>query len=298
MRLSAAYISDVWAYDAFPWAKSHRLITPGVSAALACCGVSGCCVCPGLRRRDEDRYGGRHYRVPSRPMWNYPVEPLGERGRLDLMTEPGGRTGLCPPRAAPGRRINTASQWPDDAQVPKSTRRCSTKKASLPHPVSGLEVSALQFKPDRIVLDFNGGPFARHRFLSHIETERHAQMAPQGPPATGCRIIADLRGRRPGRNGGRGKGAARSSCGLQSEVERQKPMPTRCLPRSKDADRRARDPCGHGPADGPGFAGRAAAASIASMARGDDGGPMYQKSGSTGNRPRPRSSCAFIMASR
>jgi hypothetical protein len=50
-----------------------------------------------------------------------------------------------------------------------------------------VEVTALAFRADRIVIDFNGGPYAKHRFLSHISIN-DMQLAPEGPIATGCRV--------------------------------------------------------------------------------------------------------------
>jgi hypothetical protein len=48
-------------------------------------------------------------------------------------------------------------------------------------------VTALTIKPDRIVVDLNGGPFAKHRFLSHISLNDAPMTQPQ-QQATGSRV--------------------------------------------------------------------------------------------------------------
>jgi hypothetical protein len=54
-------------------------------------------------------------------------------------------------------------------------------------------ITSLKVERDRIVLDVNGGPYAKHRFLSHISLN-DMQLAPQGPLATGARITLVFEG--------------------------------------------------------------------------------------------------------
>ncbi|QMV17475.1 DUF2845 domain-containing protein [Granulicella sp. 5B5] len=54
-------------------------------------------------------------------------------------------------------------------------------------------ISALHFKPDSIVIDFNGGPYAKHRFLSHVYLN-DTPLAIEGPIATGCRVTLVFEG--------------------------------------------------------------------------------------------------------
>ena len=63
-------------------------------------------------------------------------------------------------------------------------------------PGDRVEISKLEFRPDRIVIDFNGGPYAKHRFLSHLSLNG-MQMAQQGPIATGCRVTLVFEGGTP-----------------------------------------------------------------------------------------------------
>jgi hypothetical protein len=54
-------------------------------------------------------------------------------------------------------------------------------------------VTALTFKNNCIIIDFNGGPFAKHRFLSHIQINDNPISAPQ-PQATGARVTLVFEG--------------------------------------------------------------------------------------------------------
>lgn len=48
-------------------------------------------------------------------------------------------------------------------------------------------VTAVEAKGNRLVVDFNGGPFAKHRFLSHVQINNGGMVAPQ-EQATGARV--------------------------------------------------------------------------------------------------------------
>ena len=48
-------------------------------------------------------------------------------------------------------------------------------------------VTAVEAKGNRLVIDFNGGPFAKHRFLSHVQINNGGMVAPQ-EQATGARV--------------------------------------------------------------------------------------------------------------
>jgi len=70
------------------------------------------------------------------------------------------------------------------------------EKGESAAPGDRVAVTALQFKGDRLVIDFNGGPYARHRFLSHLSFNG-MQMAQEGPIATGFRITLIFEGGLP-----------------------------------------------------------------------------------------------------
>lgn len=115
-----------------------------------------------------------------------PSGPLDERGRLDLIRNLEAEQGFAHRELPLGAGLTLLA---NGQMTPRAEeyKELLYKKGQSAAPGERLQVSALQFKPDRIVIDFNGGPYAKHRFLSHIELNG-MQLAPQGPPATGCRI--------------------------------------------------------------------------------------------------------------
>lgn len=121
-----------------------------------------------------------------------PTGPLDERGRLDLIRNLEAEQGFAHrelPLGAGLTLLANGQMTPREEEY----RALLYKKGQSAAPGERVQVSALQFKPDRIVLDFNGGPYAKHRFLSHVELNG-MQLAPQGPTATGCRITLIFEG--------------------------------------------------------------------------------------------------------
>ena len=74
-----------------------------------------------------------------------------------------------------------------------SIASCCTRMACPAAPGDRVAISGVTFKADAIVLDLNGGPFAKHRFLSHIQLN-DMQVAQQGPTATGSRVTLIFEG--------------------------------------------------------------------------------------------------------
>jgi hypothetical protein len=58
-------------------------------------------------------------------------------------------------------------------------------------------ITSLEIKPDRIVLDLNGGPYAKHRFLSHVQINDAPVTQTNGQAATGSRITLIFEGHVP-----------------------------------------------------------------------------------------------------
>lgn len=67
------------------------------------------------------------------------------------------------------------------------------KKGVSANPGDRVAITAVEFKGDRIILDFNGGPYAKHRFLSHIELNDNP-VAPAGAQASGSRVTLVFEG--------------------------------------------------------------------------------------------------------
>ena len=121
-----------------------------------------------------------------------PDSPLDERGRLDLVRNLEAEQGFAHRELPLGAGITllaNGKMTPRD----EAYKRMLYEKGLSASPGDRMEVSKLDFKPDRIIVDFNGGPYAKHRFLSHISLNG-MQMAQQGPMATGCRVTLVFEG--------------------------------------------------------------------------------------------------------
>jgi hypothetical protein len=55
-------------------------------------------------------------------------------------------------------------------------------------------VTSLEIKNDRIILDFNGGPYLKHRFLRHVQFNDAPVAADTGETATGSRVTLIFEG--------------------------------------------------------------------------------------------------------
>jgi hypothetical protein len=126
---------------------------------------------------------------------NLPTQPLDERGHTalirDLIAEQGFAHRELP--LGPGLTlIANGNMTPRDDQF----KRTLYEKGQSAGAGDRLEISALKFEADRIIIDFNGGPYAKHRFLSHISVN-NMQLAQQAPPAVGCRISLIFEGGMP-----------------------------------------------------------------------------------------------------
>jgi len=67
-------------------------------------------------------------------------------------------------------------------------RRMIYQKGQSVGPGDRVLITAMQIKGDRIILDLNGGPYLKHRFLRHIQLNDNPVVADTGEVATGSRV--------------------------------------------------------------------------------------------------------------
>lgn len=124
-----------------------------------------------------------------------PGGTLDEQGRLGLIRDLEAEQGFAHRQMPFGPGVEllaNGNMTPrDDAY-----RKMLYEKGQAAGPGDRLEVTALKFESDRIVIDFNGGPYAKHRFLSHISINDNP-LAHLGPAAVGCRVILRFEGAVP-----------------------------------------------------------------------------------------------------
>ena len=115
-----------------------------------------------------------------------PKEPLDEKGRQELIRNLESEQGFAHrelPLGAGLQLVANGTMSPRDEEYKKILYEKGQSAAAGDR----VQVTSLQFRADRIVIDLNGGPYAKHRFLSHISLN-DMPLAQQGPAATGCRI--------------------------------------------------------------------------------------------------------------
>ena len=121
-----------------------------------------------------------------------PDGPLDQRGRLDLIRNLEAEQGFAHRELPLGAGLTLVANG-NMSPSAEEYKKMLYEKGQSAAPGDRVEISALQFKPDRIVIDFNGGPYAKHRFLSHISINDNP-IALEGPMATGCRITLVFEG--------------------------------------------------------------------------------------------------------
>ena len=77
---------------------------------------------------------------------------------------------------------------------PDAYKKMIYEKGSAAAPGDRVAVTALEVKPDRLVIDFNGGPYLKHRFLRHISINGAAPASSDGQTATGSRVTLIFEG--------------------------------------------------------------------------------------------------------
>ena len=120
---------------------------------------------------------------------------LTERGHLDLIRNLTSEQGFAHrelPAAAGLVLVANGNMSPSG----EAYKQMLYEKGQAAAPGDRVEISSLKFEGDRIVIDFNGGPYSKHRFLSHVSIA-DMPLAYEGPIATGFRITLIFEGGLP-----------------------------------------------------------------------------------------------------
>jgi hypothetical protein len=121
-----------------------------------------------------------------------PSGTLNERERRELLRDLVSEQGFAHrqlPLSPDMTLVANGNLWPRDDEY----RALLYKKGIAAQPGERVAITAVRFKPDAIEMDINGGPFAKHRFLSHIEIG-DGPIAQRGPEATGSRVTLVFEG--------------------------------------------------------------------------------------------------------
>jgi hypothetical protein len=122
-----------------------------------------------------------------------PEAKLTERGRRELIRNLEAEQGFAH-RALP---ISSGITLQANGQLtpgPADYRKMIYQKGQSAAAGDRVVVTSLDIKGDRIVIDFNGGPYAKHRFLRHIQLNDAPVTPDTGDVATGSRITLVFEG--------------------------------------------------------------------------------------------------------
>ena len=128
-----------------------------------------------------------------------PDKPMTERGRRELIRDLEAEQGFAH-RVLPLGATLTLEANGNLTPRAEQYKEVVYKKGQSAAPGDRVMVTALEIKPDRIIVDLNGGPYVRHRFLRHVQigvggaVSAPADLSEQ---ATGCRVLLVFEGRLP-----------------------------------------------------------------------------------------------------
>ncbi|RXH55839.1 hypothetical protein [Granulicella sibirica] len=121
-----------------------------------------------------------------------PSERLSERGRRGLVRDLNAEQGFAH-RALPlGKGLTLMANGPLQQTTAEYKKMIYTKGESVA-PGDRVVITALEIKGDRLIIDLNGGPYAKHRFLSHIQFNDN-NVAQNQQQATGSRVTLAFEG--------------------------------------------------------------------------------------------------------
>ena len=121
-----------------------------------------------------------------------PGGQLGERGQRELVRDLEAEQGFAhrPLPMGAGLTLEANGQLTPGAEQYK---KMLYQKGQSSGAGDRVVVTALSFKRDRIIIDLNGGPYAKHRFLSHVSIN-DAPVTQVQATATGSRVTLVFEG--------------------------------------------------------------------------------------------------------
>lgn len=124
-----------------------------------------------------------------------PNQPLTERGHLDLIRNLESEQGFAHRELPLGSGLTLIANG-NMSPSGEEYKKMLYQKGQSAAPGDRVQITSLKFENNRIVIDFNGGPYAKHRFLSHISLN-DMPLAYEGPIATGFRVTLVFEGGLP-----------------------------------------------------------------------------------------------------
>ncbi|MDE3106036.1 MAG: hypothetical protein KGK08_12750 [Acidobacteriota bacterium] len=122
-----------------------------------------------------------------------PTEPLNELGRRELVRDLEAEQGFAhvPLPMGPGLTLQANGDLSPDEE---HYRHMIYEKGQAAATGDRVVVTAIAFKGDRIIVDLNGGPYAKHRFLRHVELNDAPVVQDTDDAPTGARVTLVFKG--------------------------------------------------------------------------------------------------------
>lgn len=131
-----------------------------------------------------------HFTPTNLPL---PETRMTERGRRELVRMLVAEQGFAHCALPMGAGLTLHANGPLESSA-AAYREMIYKKGQSAGPGDRVIVTALTVKGDRIILDLNGGPYEKHRFLRHIQFNDNPVVADNGEQATGSRVTLVFNG--------------------------------------------------------------------------------------------------------
>lgn len=125
-----------------------------------------------------------------------PDGELNERGRRELVRMLEAEQGFAHRALPMGSGITLRANGPLDPG-PEQYKHMIYEKGQSAAPGDRVVITSMIVKSDRIIFDLNGGPFEKHRFLSHVQLNNSNVVPTSTERATGARVTLLFEGRIP-----------------------------------------------------------------------------------------------------
>lgn len=122
-----------------------------------------------------------------------PDEPMKERGRRELVRMLVAEQGFAHCALPMGAGLALRANGPLETNA-AAYKEMIYKKGESAAPGDRVVVTALTVKGDRIILDLNGGPYEKHRFLRHVQFNDNPVVADTAQEAVGSRVTLVFEG--------------------------------------------------------------------------------------------------------
>jgi hypothetical protein len=125
-----------------------------------------------------------------------PTTPITERGRRDLIRNLQAEQGFAHRPLPLGESLTLLANG-NLTPTGEVYKQILYKKGQFAAPGDRVAITTVVVKNDRIILDLNGGPHLKHRFLRHVEIGNTPLVPEDGAQVSGCRVTLLFEGGLP-----------------------------------------------------------------------------------------------------